>query len=131
MNQGRATTIAKLFNVSDLVIGLTIVAVGTSLPELAASIASVLKNEADIAIGNVIGSNMFNMLVVLGIPSIIHPGGFGNEVLFRDFPVMIMFTLVMGAMVFIIGHGKFSRLEGGVLLAGFIGYQYWLFDTIN
>ena len=126
-----AVYIASTFGVSDLVIGLTIIAVGTSLPELAASIMSVIKKEADIAIGNVIGSNMFNMLMVLGVPSMIYPGEFGNEVLVRDFPVMIGFTLVMGAMVFYIGHGKFSRPEGFVLLSGFIAYQYWLFSTIS
>ncbi|RKZ49864.1 MAG: calcium/sodium antiporter [Gammaproteobacteria bacterium] len=123
-----AILVAKHFGLSDLVIGLTIIAIGTSLPELAASITAVKKGEADIAIGNVIGSNMFNMLAVIGIPGMIHATDFDSIVLFRDFPVMIGMTLLMGYMVFIRGAGKFDRAEGSVLLLGFIAYQYWLFS---
>ena len=126
-----AVAIAQKFGVSDLVIGLTIVAIGTSLPELAASIMSVIKNEADIAVGNVIGSNMFNMLMVLGIPIIIHPTEVSSEVLTRDIPIMITLSLLMGWMVFIYGRGKFDRVEGGFLFSCFIAYQYWLFTTIS
>ena len=122
--------VAKSFGISDLVIGLTIIAIGTSLPELAASVISALKNEADIAIGNVIGSNMFNMLMVMGTPSIIHPGVFGHEVLIRDFPIMILLTLIMGRKVLISGHGKFTRIDGGVLVSCFIAYQAFLFFSI-
>ena len=122
-----AVYIARAYGVSDLVIGLTMIAVGTSIPELAASIMSVLKNEADIAIGNVIGSNMFNMLMVLGIPPLIHPDGFGLEVLSRDITVMIILTLMMGWMVFIHGQGKFERLEGSALLSCYLIYMGWLF----
>ena len=122
-----AVYIAREIGVDDLVIGLTIVAVGTSLPELAASLASVAKKEIDLAIGNVIGSNMFNMLMVLGIPCIIYPDNFGKEVLLRDFPVMAGLTVLMGWMVFYSSKNRFSRLEGGVLLLCFAGYQYWLF----
>jgi cation:H+ antiporter len=122
-----AVSVAHAFGVSDLVIGLTIVAVGTSLPELAASVMSVLKNEADIAIGNVIGSNMFNMLMVLGLPALIHPDGFGAEVLVRDFTVMVLLTLMLGWMVFIHGHGKFDRIEGGALLSCYGAYMTWLY----
>ena len=81
-----AVIVAKHFGLSDLIIGLTIIAIGTSLPELAASIMAVKKNEADIAIGNVIGSNMFNMLAVIGIPGMIHATDFDSVVLHRDFP---------------------------------------------
>lgn len=119
--------VAKYFGLSDLVIGLTIIAIGTSLPELAASITAIKKNEADIAIGNVIGSNMFNMLAVIGIPGMIHATDFDRMVLVRDFPVMIGMTLLMGGMVFARGVGKFDRAEGSVLFVGFIAYQYWLF----
>ena len=119
--------VAEHFGISDLVIGLTIIAVGTSLPELAASVMCAIKNEADIAVGNVIGSNMFNMLAVIGIPGLIHPTGFDDRVLFRDFPVMLGLTLVMGWMVFIHGAGKFDRIEGAFLLICFVSYQYWLF----
>ena len=81
-----AVSIARSFDVSDLLIGLTVVAVGTSLPELATSITSVLKNEPDIAVGNVIGSNMFNLLPVLAIPGLIAPTAVPPEALQRDFP---------------------------------------------
>lgn len=123
-----AVFIAEYFGVSDLVIGLTIVAIGTSLPELAASIASILKKEADIAIGNIIGSNMFNMLAVLGIPALINPDYFAKEVLLRDFPTMIGLTLLLGAMVFISSKGKLIRAEGAALLFCFFAYQYVLFS---
>ena len=126
-----AIFIAKRYGVSDLVIGLTIIAVGTSLPEFAASIMSAIKKEADIAIGNVIGSNMFNMLMVMGVPSIIYPGEFGHVVLVRDFPVMILLTLLMGRKIFISNQGKFSRIEGAILLTAFISYQSWLFYSIT
>ena len=123
-----AIVVAKHFGLSDLIIGLTIIAIGTSLPELAASIMAVKKNEADIAIGNVIGSNMFNMLAVIGIPGMIHATDFDSIVLHRDFPVMIGMTLLMGYMVFIRGAGKFDRAEGTTLLICFIAYQSWLFS---
>ncbi len=123
-----AVIVAKHFGLSDLVIGLTIIAIGTSLPELAASITAVKKDEADIAIGNVIGSNMFNMLAVIGIPGMIHATDFDNIVLYRDFPIMIGLTLLMGLMVFIRGAGKFDRTEGATLFLCFIAYQYWLFS---
>lgn len=122
-----AVFVAKQYGVSDLVIGLTVVAVGTSLPEFAASLVSAIKKEADIAIGNIIGSNMFNMLMVLGVPSIIYPGKFGHDVLIRDFPVMIFLTLIMGRRVLLSDHGKFTRLDGFIMLSGFIAYQSWLF----
>ncbi len=123
-----AVIVAKHFGLSDLVIGLTIIAIGTSLPELAASITAVKKDEADIAIGNVIGSNMFNMLAVIGIPGMIHATNFDSIVLYRDFPIMIGLTLLMGLMVFIRGAGKFDRTEGATLFLCFIAYQYWLFS---
>jgi len=123
-----AVSIAEQFGVSDLVIGLTIVAIGTSLPELAASIASIIKKEADIAIGNIIGSNMFNMLAVLGVPALINPDSFVSEALTRDYPTMIGLTLLFGAMVFISSKGKLVRSEGAVLLLCFIAYQYVLFS---
>ena len=123
-----AVHIAQILGVSDLVIGLTIVAVGTSLPELAACIAGVLKKEADIAIGNIIGSNMFNMLMVLGLPCLIHPVAFGREVLTRDFSVMIGITLLMGWMVFVSSKAQIKHWEGAALLLCFAGYQYMLFQ---
>ncbi|MBL1142271.1 MAG: calcium/sodium antiporter [Proteobacteria bacterium] len=123
-----AVFIAEYFGVPDLVIGLTIVAIGTSLPELAASIMSLKKNEADIAVGNVIGSNMFNMFAVLGIPALINPDYFARDVLNRDFPTMIALSLLLGVMIFASSKGKLTRPEGTVLLLCFISYQYVLFS---
>ena len=126
-----SASIAKKHNVSDLVIGLTIVSMGTSMPELIVNILASASDASDIAIGNVIGSNMFNMLMVLGIPIMIHPTEVSSEVLTRDIPIMITLSLLMGWMVFIYGRGKFDRVEGGFLFSCFIAYQYWLFTTIS
>ena len=123
-----AVIVAKHYGLSDLVIGLTIIAIGTSLPELAASITAVKKDEADIAVGNVIGSNMFNMLAVIGVPGMIQATEFDLLVLTRDFPVMIVLTVLMGVMIFISSAGKFTRSEVSILFLGFIAYQYWLFS---
>jgi cation:H+ antiporter len=123
-----AVNIAQSLGISDLVIGLTIVAVGTSLPELAASVASALRNQHDIAIGTIIGSNMFNLLAVLGIVGIVRPGAFPAEVLTRDYPAMIGLTLALFAMAYGFRKpGQVNRLEGGVLLACFVGYQLYLY----
>jgi len=123
-----AVEIATLLGVSDLVIGLTIVAIGTSLPELVASIVSVLKNEAELAIGNVIGSNMFNILAVLSMPALFAPGNFDGQTLTRDLPVMFIFTVLL----FLVAYGfrkagRINRVEGGLLLSGYVGYMYVLF----
>jgi len=125
-----AVGIAEAFGVSDLVIGLTIVALGTSLPELAASVASALKNEPDIAIGNVIGSNMFNLLAVLGIPGIIRPDAVDAALLSRDMPVMVGLTVALLAMAWgFRGEGRINRFEGALLLTCYIGYQSLLYFT--
>jgi len=125
-----AVGIAEALGVSDLVIGLTIVAVGTSLPELAAGIASARKGEHDIAIGNIIGSNMFNLLGVLGIAGAIAPFTAERLALVRDYSVMSGFMLLFVIMAFgPRGSGRISRLEGGLLLAGYAAYQTLLFYT--
>jgi cation:H+ antiporter len=127
-----AVNVATAFGVSDLVIGLTIVALGTSLPELAASIASAIKKEHDIAIGNIIGSNMYNLLAVLSVPGLIAPGLFAPEVLTRDLPVMIGLTLAIFVMGFGFGGpGRINRFEGLALLLCFIAYQGWLFTNAD
>lgn len=124
-----AVGIAAALGVSDLIIGLTIVALGTSLPELAASIVSVRKGEPDIAVGNIIGSNLFNLLAVLAIPGLIHPLEIGTEVLTRDYPIMIGLTLVF----FVMAYGfhspgrRVNRLEGAILVACYLGYQTLLY----
>ena len=123
-----SVNIAKSFGISDLIIGLTIVALGTSLPELAAAVTSAIKKEHDIAIGNILGSNMFNMLAVLGLPGIISPTNLDAEVLTRDLPVMIGLTVALFAMSYGFGRqGNISRLEGGALFAGYCAYMIWLY----
>jgi len=123
-----AVNVATHFGVSDLVIGLTIVAIGTSLPELAASIISARKGEHDIAIGNVIGSNMFNLLAVLGLPGVIQPGSFDPEVLSRDYPIMIGLTVVFFGMAYGFRNaGRITRFNGSMLLLAFIAYQTLLY----
>ena len=94
-----AVTIAKYFGISDLVIGLTVVAIGTSLPELAASCVGALKGEHDIALGTVIGSNMFNLLAVLALPGLIAPSALPRAVFIEDIPIMFGFTIVLWLMV--------------------------------
>ncbi len=127
-----AIQIATAFGVSDLVIGLTIVALGTSLPELAAGIASALKGEHDIAIGNVIGSNIYNLLAVLPMPALFAPGPFAPEVLIRDMPVMIGLTLAMFVMGYGFGSpGRINRLEGAIMVLVFISYQGLLFISAD
>lgn len=123
-----AVSVAHALGVSDVIIGLTIVALGTSLPELAASVMSILKNEHDLAIGNVVGSNMFNMLAVLGMPGIIRPGQFPAEILSRDFPVMIGLAVLLFIMAYgLRGPGHINRCEGGALLSAYLGYMALLY----
>ena len=129
-----AVAIAEQLEISDLIIGLTIVAVGTSLPEIAASAASIMKNKADIAIGNVIGSNMFNMLAVLGIPAIIQdlPVSKLNPDLFiRDIAVMFFLTVMLAIMLFGPKRVKLTKTKGAFLLAFFAGYQYFIYLNIT
>lgn len=122
-----AVAIAQRLGVSDLIIGLTVVAIGTSLPELASSMVAVRKGECDLALGNVLGSNLFNTLAVVGIAGAIHPMAVGPEVFSRDMPVMGLFTLSL----FVLGFGfrkpgRINRIEGLVLLAGYLGYTTYL-----
>jgi len=125
-----SVNIAKAAGISDLVIGLTIVAIGTSLPELAASIVSALKKEHDIAIGNILGSNMFNLLAVLGIPGLISPSFIDNSILTRDFPFMIGLSIALFIMAYgFKGEGRINRTEGGLLVGGYITYILVLYNT--
>jgi cation:H+ antiporter len=118
-----ATGIAQLLGVSDLIIGLTIVAIGTSLPELAASIISALKNEHDIAVGNILGSNMFNLLAVLAMPGLIAPSFLDPMILLRDFPVMIAFTLALFLFAYFGKNGRMGRVAASLMLVSYIGYN--------
>lgn len=122
-----AVDLATMFGISDLVIGLTIVAVGTSLPELASSIIAARKGEHDLALGNILGSNLFNTLAVVGIAGLIAPMSVAPEVLARDFPVMGALTLVLFAMCYgFRGAGRINRFEGGALLLAFVAYTLYL-----
>jgi cation:H+ antiporter len=124
--------IAKAFGISDLVIGLTVIAIGTSLPELAASIMSIIKKEDDLALGNIIGSNIFNILAVLSLAGLIAPGDIDHAAAVRDAPFMLATTFLLFILCFSRG-GKFriTRAKGLLLLAVFIGYQVLLFSQIN
>tara|TARA_B100000886_G_C20269402_1_gene426382 strand:+ start:37 stop:564 length:528 start_codon:yes stop_codon:yes gene_type:complete len=122
-----AVEVAGFFGVSDTIIGLTVIAIGTSLPELASSLIAVKKGEHDLALGNVIGSNMFNTLAVVGIAGTIQPMAVSADFLYRD--VIVMLAATVALFVFCIGikrQGRLNRLEGGVLVAAYTGYTYWL-----
>lgn len=123
-----AEEIARAVGISDVIIGLTIVAVGTSLPELAVTVVSSLKREHGLAIGNVIGSNMFNTLAVLGPAAAIHPVELDPRVMSLHIPVMIGLTLVMFSMCYdFSGRGKINRWEGLALVSSFAAYHYYTF----
>lgn len=128
-----AIFIAKAYGISDLVIGLTVIALGTSLPELAASIASVMKKEDDLAMGNIVGSNIFNILAVLPFAGLIAPGQINSEASFRDAPVMIAITGLLFLLCFSrkSGYFRLTRAKGALLLVSFIAYQILLFSQIT
>jgi cation:H+ antiporter len=125
-----AVEIATVLGVSDLIIGLTIVAVGTSLPELAAAVVAARKGEPDLVVGNVLGSNLFNTLAVVGIAGTIHPLQTDPQLLSRDVLVMAALTVSL----FVIGYGtrpgRITRFEGGALLAAYVGYTAWLMISV-
>ncbi|GAM54456.1 inner membrane protein yrbG [Vibrio ishigakensis] len=124
-----AVIIAKHFGMSDLVIGLTIIAIGTSLPELAASLAGVMKGEDDMAVGNIIGSNVFNILAVMGIPGLLNPSLLNEHAMGRDFWVMLGVSLLLVVMA--LGKSRsINRIEGGILFVLFIAYQAYLFINL-
>ncbi|MBS1269751.1 MAG: Inner membrane protein YrbG [Gammaproteobacteria bacterium] len=121
---GGAVDIAQAFKVSELVIGLTIVAVGTSLPEVAAALASARKNEPDIAIGNVLGSNIFNMFGVIGVTGTIHPSMVEADAVLRDWPVMVGVFLVFILLAWI--SKRITRWHGALFLLGYAVYLAFL-----
>lgn len=126
-----AVEIAHALGVSDLIIGLTIVALGTSLPELASSIAAARKGESDLALGNIVGSNLFNTLAVVGIAGAIAPIAVADEVLTRDFPVMLAVTVGLFMMAY--GFRKprhLTRWEGILMLSVYVAYTGWLLYTV-
>jgi cation:H+ antiporter len=124
-----ATDIALRFGVSDMVIGLTIVALGTSLPELAATIASALKKEHDLAIGNIVGSNMFNLLGVIGISGLIRDYEFSMHFIQYEYFYMLVLTvfLFLASVYFVLKDRFISRMIGVVLLVLYFSYMIWVY----
>ena len=122
-----AIKIAKLFDVSDKMIGLTILAAGTSLPELATSAVAAYQKIADLAVGNIVGSNIFNLLLVLGATSLIHAPLIYTPLLNVDLYIVMTGTLMLFLFMFTLNKFKLDRAEGVVYLIGFIAYSYYLF----
>ncbi len=142
-----AMEMALAFGVSELIIGLTVIAVGTSLPELAATAASAIKGHHDIAIGNVVGSNLFNLLAVMAMPALISPTALAPEVFNRDYVAMTGITLLLALLIFLhrlrtrmdkaaplaerMRHARIGRIEGALLLFSYGAYYYVLFSAAN
>lgn len=133
-----ATGVAEQLGVSQLVIGLTVVAIGTSLPELAATIAGALRGHTDIAVGNIIGSNLFNLLAVMAIPGLVAPEVLEPMVLYRDYLTMTAMTVLLAAAIFLSrarrksgagGDAYLGRSVGVLLLSVYALYYYWLYQT--
>ena len=120
-----AVEIANQLGVDELIVGLTVIAIGTSLPELAASVTAAVKGHAEIAIGNVIGSNILNILAVLAVPALMHPVAVDSIVIWRDYGVMALLTLIL--VIFAQLQGAISRLEGALMLCIWIGYNVVLY----
>jgi cation:H+ antiporter len=119
-----AIDLAHMVGVNDLVIGITLIAFGTSMPELAASLAGAYQKSPEIAVGNIIGSNMFNLLAVLAMPAIFHPGPISHWLLYRDYPMMAVTTLVM---YFLSSDNELAWPQGLLLLLLFAGYTFSLY----
>lgn len=123
-----AVEIAHYFEVPEVVIGLTIIAIGTSLPELAAAISAAAKNEADLMIGNIVGSNLFNILAVLAVPALLAPSIVESQVVVFDYPIMLIFTVAMLLLALpLFGKAVINRPKGFLLTAGFMGYLVLLY----
>ena len=120
-----AVEIANQLGVDELIVGLTVIAIGTSLPELAASVTAAVKGHAEIAIGNVIGSNILNILAVLAVPALMHPVAVDSIVIWRDYGVMALLTLIL--VIFAQLRGAISRLEGALMLCIWVGYNVVLY----
>ena len=123
-----AREVALRFGVSEVVVGLTVVAVGTSLPELSVTVTAVLRGHADMAIGNVVGSNILNILAVLAVPALLAPQEIEVAVLWRDYGLMVAMTALLILFAYGIGSRKIiTRFEGGVLVTGWVGYTYLIY----
>lgn len=124
-----ASNLAKAFGISEAVIGLTIVAAGTSLPELATSVAAALKGEQEMAVGNVVGSNIFNIFFILGLTASVTPIGLGGLTMF-DFASMIAAAVLLYFLAVFFGDRKITRIEGGILLACYVAYTVFLLSQL-
>lgn len=121
-----AVTVARYLGVSDLVIGLTIIAAGTSLPEVVTSVVASLRGERDIAVGNVVGSNLFNILAVLGLSSLVAPSGIEVSAAALRFDIPVMIAVAIACLPVFFTDGMISRWEGAVLLAYYVAYTVFL-----
>jgi cation:H+ antiporter len=122
--------IAESMGVSELIIGLTVIAVGTSIPELVVSVTSALKGQTDLAIGNIIGSNIFNILAVLSIPAIFAPMALEPLTLWRDYALMLGMTLILVIFAYgIRSEAVISRMKGALLFSLWLGYIIFLYQT--
>ena len=122
-----AVNIAQIFGVSELIIGLTVIAIGTSLPELAATVGSALKGHPEIAIGNVVGSNILNILAVLAVPALLGGVDINHVVLWRDAGMMTALTMMLALFAYgVHSRAVITRFEGAVMLAAWIGYNLLL-----
>jgi len=121
-----AVSFARAFGVSDLVIGLTVVAVGTSMPEIATSIVAAIRGQRDIAVGNVVGSNVFNLLAVLGAAGIASGAGLPVSEAARNFDLWVMLAVAFACLPIVITGREIARWEGGVFLAYYAAYTAWL-----
>ncbi len=123
---GSAVAFARAFGVSDLVIGLTVVAVGTSMPEIATSLIAAMRGQRDIAVGNVVGSNVFNICAVLGVTGLIAPGGLPVSEAARNFDLWVMLAVAFACLPIMITGREIARWEGGVFLVYYAAYTAWL-----
>lgn len=120
-----ASSLARTMGVPEVAIGLTLVAVGTSLPELATSVRAAMKGEIDLAVGNILGSNVFNILCVMGLTALVRPIAVPEEILRRD--AWVMLAMAAGCMPIVLNGRRVHRLEGGILLTAYIAYCAWLY----
>ena len=121
-----ASEIARDFGMSDAAIGLTLVAIGTSLPELATTLVAAYRKQADVALGNVIGSNLFNLLAIIGVTALVAPIRVARDFLEADFWIMLAASLVLAPFVFLRWH--MSRVWGGAFVVAYILYIIVVID---
>lgn len=124
-----AVELARLFGMSEAVIGLTIVAAGTSMPELVTSVVAALKRQSDVALGNILGSNIYNVLGIGGVTAIIAPTNFPPQIANFDNLVMVGVSVLL--LIFAASGKRLSRLEGGIFFALYLGYVAWLIAGVN